>query len=111
MKIPNDAVIPTEKLTRYLLVSKARNDKSKFLARSGFSQENPEALLKAIRSLTETVEAVQGRTSQYGAFHHVEGELTGANGVNVSVVTVWLQWKADNKFHFVTLVPAKEKQS
>ena len=37
MKIPNDAIIPDEKLTRHLLVYKARNDKSKFLAQAGFT--------------------------------------------------------------------------
>ncbi len=111
MKIPNNADIPIEKLTRYLLVFKARNDKSKYLAKGGFSQENPDQLLKAIRSLTETIEAVPDRASEYGTFYHVEGELTGAHGSNILVVTVWLQWKTDDKFHFVTLIPAKEKQS
>ena len=59
MKIPADAIIPDEKLTRYLLVYKVRNDKSKFLAQAGFTQENPEALRAAISSLAESVEAVE----------------------------------------------------
>lgn len=63
MKIPADAIIPDDKLTRYLLVYKARNDKSKFLAQAGFTQENPEALLSAIRSLAESVEAVEDITN------------------------------------------------
>lgn len=42
MRIPEDAVIPEDKITRYLLVQQARNDKSKFLAQAGFTQENPE---------------------------------------------------------------------
>jgi hypothetical protein len=48
VRIPADAIIPDDKLTRYLLVYKARNDKSKFLAQAGFTQENPEALRAAI---------------------------------------------------------------
>jgi hypothetical protein len=63
VKIPADAIIPDDKLTRYLLVYKARNDKSKFLAQAGFTQENPEALLSAIRSLAESVEAVEDITN------------------------------------------------
>jgi len=108
VKIPDDAIIPTEKVTRYLLVSKVRNDKSKYLAQAGFIQKNPEALLEAIRSLTKAVEAAQDRVSEYGIFHRVEGDLIGVNGVNVSVITVWLQRKADGKFQFITLVPGKE---
>jgi len=41
VKIPTDAVIPMEKLTHYLLVFREWDDKSKFLAQAGFTQENP----------------------------------------------------------------------
>ncbi|NMG08903.1 DUF6883 domain-containing protein [Brasilonema sp. UFV-L1] len=108
MKIPADAIIPNDKLTRYLLVYKARNDKSKFLAQAGFTQENPEALQTAIKSLAELVEAVEDGTNEYGIFYRVEGDLNGLNGVNLSVVTIWLQRQSDGKFQFVTLKPRKE---
>ncbi len=111
MKIPDDAIISDDKLTRYLLVYKARNDKAKFLAQAGFTQQNPEALLAAIRSLTEMIEAVEDRTDEYGTFYRVEGELIGANGVNLSVTTIWLRRKVDGTFQFVTLVPRKEYSS
>ena len=105
MKIPDDSIIPFEKLTRYLLVAKVRNDKSKYLAQAGFTQENPEALLKAIRSLTGETEAEQERTTEYGTLYLVKGELIGVNGVRISVITIWLARKADGKFQFITLVP------
>jgi hypothetical protein len=108
VKIPQDAIIPGDKLTRYLLVSKARNDKSRFLARAGFTQQNPEALLAAIQSLIEMVEAVEDRTDEYGTFYRAEGELIGFNGVNLSVTTIWLRRKVDGKFQFITLIPRKE---
>lgn len=108
MNIPADAIIAIEKLTRYLLIGKSRNDKSKYLERAGFTQENPEALLKAIRSLTNAVGAEEDRTSEYGIFYRVSGKLMGPNGVSISVVTVWLQRKTDGRFHFITLVPAEE---
>jgi LPS sulfotransferase NodH len=53
LKIPEDAIIPNEKITRYLLVQKPRNDKSKFLAGAGFTQDNPEALKLAIETLLQ----------------------------------------------------------
>jgi len=108
VRIPPDAVIPDDKLTRYLLVYKAKNDKSRFLARAGFTQENPEALRAAIQLLAESVEAVEDRINEYGNFYRVEGELTGANDVNLSVVTIWLQRQLDGNFQFVTLKPQKE---
>ena len=49
MKIPDNAVIPQEKLTKYLLISRIKDDKSKFLEQAGFIQDNPDDLLKAIR--------------------------------------------------------------
>ncbi|MBD2204797.1 hypothetical protein H6G33_13520 [Calothrix sp. FACHB-1219] len=37
MKIPPDAIIADEKITRYLLVPREQDDKSKFLAQAGFT--------------------------------------------------------------------------
>lgn len=51
MKIPDDAIIPDEKLTQYLLVYKAKNDKSQFLAQAGFTLDNPDQLKAAIQAL------------------------------------------------------------
>ena len=111
MKIPDDAIIPDEKLTRYLLIYKARNDKSKFLAQAGFTQDNSELLRAAIQSLTASVEAIADEANEYGVFYRVEGTLIGANGVNLSVVTIWLQRRKDSKFQFITLKPYKEPRN
>lgn len=108
MRIPEDAIIPDDKISRYLLVQKARNDKSKFLANAGFTMENPEALKAAIQSLLEIGEAIEDKNNEYGTFYQVAGELVGVNGVFLSVVTIWLQRQLDGKFQFVTLKPLKE---
>jgi hypothetical protein len=81
VRIPADAIIPDDKLTRYLLVYKARNDKSKFLVQAGFTQENPEALRAAIQVVVELGEAVEDRANEYGTFYQAEGELIGTNKV------------------------------
>jgi hypothetical protein len=91
VRIPEDSIIPDAKITRYLLVQKARNDKSKFLAQAGFTQENLETLKAAIQSQAVATEAIEERSNEYGTFYQVEGELVGAKGVSLSVVTVWLQ--------------------
>ena len=108
MRIPEDAIIPDDKINRYLLVQKARNDKSKFLAKAGFTTKNPETLKAAIQSILETGEAIEDRKNEYGTFYQVVGELVGENGVILSVVTIWLQRPIDEKFQFVTLKPIKE---
>ena len=51
MTIPDDAVVPPEKLTRYRLVPRPWDDKSKFLARVGFTAENPDDLMAELRRL------------------------------------------------------------
>ena len=105
MKIPDDAIIPEPKLTRYLLVFKPRNDKSQFLAQAGFSLNNWQTLKTAIQQLNQSVEAEEDRTDEYGTFYNVRGEILGVNGINLSVVTIWLERKSDGKFQFITLVP------
>jgi hypothetical protein len=105
MRVPKDLIIPDAKLTQYLLVLKARSDKSRFLAQAGFTQENPEALRLAIQSQAIDKEAIEEKSNEYGTFYQVEGELIGVNGVSLSVITVWLQRQIDGKVQFVTLKP------
>lgn len=84
---------------------KTRNDKSKFLAQAGFTQENPEALRLAIQRQVMDKEAIKKKSNEYGTFYQVTGELIGMNDVSLSVITVWLQRQIDGKFQFVTLKP------
>jgi hypothetical protein len=105
VRIPEDLIIPDAKITQYLLVLKARNDKSRFLAQAGFTQKNPEDLRLAIQRQAMDKEAIEEKSNEYGTFYQVEGELIGVNGVSLSVITVWLQRQIDGRFQFVTLKP------
>jgi hypothetical protein len=107
VRIPEDSIIPDAKITGYLLVPKPRNDKSKFLAQAGFTQENSEALKLAIRTQALSTEAVEEKINEYGIFYQVEADLIGINGTILSVITVWLERQIDGKFQFVTLKPSK----
>lgn len=106
MKLPEDATIPTEKLTKYLLVPRQRNDKSGFLAQAGFRLGNWHLLEAAIRQLLIECEAIQDRHNEYGMFYRVEGELRGPTGT-LLVVTVWLRQAGSSDYRFVTLKPAR----
>ena len=109
MRIPPDAAIPRDKLTRYLLVERPWGDKSKFLARAGFTQTSSDELFVALRQLATAREAVADGGNEYGEFLRVEGDLIGPNGVTLPVVTIWLRWATDGSVRFVTLKPRREK--
>jgi hypothetical protein len=93
-----------------LLELKARNDKSKFLAKAGFTQANADMLRDAIRFLAASSEAVDDGSNEYGTFYRVEGDLPGANRFRLSVVTIWLKRHIDGVFQFVTLKPKGESR-
>jgi len=108
VRIPGNAIISDDKIIRYLLVVKARSDKSKFLAQAGFTQDDPEALRDAIRVLIQEGEAIEDGSNEYGIFYKVIGNLKGTNGISLAVATIWLKRKLDGKFQFVTLKPYRE---
>ena len=106
MQIPADAIIPREKLTQCLLVPRARNDKSRFLARAGFSLEHPELLEAALRELVTQNQALVEREDVYGRYLDVRGVLRGPRGT-LDVVTVWIVLATNSECRFVTLKPAR----
>lgn len=100
-----------EKLTGYLLVYRASNDKSQFLAQAGFTSRNPSVLEQALRDLVAKEAAVADSINDYGEFYRVEGDLRGPNGVRLPVVTVWIRLKADGSHRFVTLKPLRQRRA
>ena len=110
MRIPPDALIAEGKLRHYLLVPRPKNDKSKFLAQAGFTQEHPEVLDAAIRQLIQSVEAIKDKSDDYGDCYRVAGDLIGTGGRKLAVITFWIRLRADNEFRFVTLIPRREPQ-
>ena len=109
MKIPADSMIPEEKFTRYLLVKRDFDDKSGYLARAGYSEENYLELINHIKYLISENDAVEERTDDYGTFYRVTGTLPGVANEAIEVSTIWLKRKIDNKFQFITLFPARRK--
>ncbi len=105
MKIPENAIIPSDKLTKYLLIFKQKNDKSKYLLQGGFTLDNWQELKQAINKLIQENEAIEDITDQYGTYYQVIGQLQGLNNQNLLVMTIWLKRKIDNNFYFITLKP------
>ncbi len=65
-KLPADATIAKDKLTRYLLLSQARGDKSAFLARAGYTLENADQLLRDLRTQILPLDAVALESNKLG---------------------------------------------
>ena|SRR5881397_3878547 len=66
MKLPADAIIAAEKVTRYLLVSQTRGDKSAFLARGGYTIENADQLLHDLRTQPLLLDATPLHSTEFG---------------------------------------------
>jgi hypothetical protein len=58
LKLPPEAYIDPRKITDYLLKPLEDSDKSAFLARAGYTEENAEDLLSDIREQLLPLEAV-----------------------------------------------------
>ncbi|MDB9315966.1 hypothetical protein PN462_22835 [Spirulina sp. CS-785/01] len=84
MKLPETVIIADAKLTQYLLVRREQDDKSKFLAQAGFTQDNSEKLKTALLKLIQTQNAIADRKNEYGTFYRVEGNLERETGTLAS---------------------------
>ena len=108
MKLPEDVVVPDDKLLRYLLLPREENDKSAFLAIAGYTLATWEVLRRDLHDLARFHEVTDTLTSPYGIKHEIRGALTGPDGQTLRVVTVWITLEATGETRFVTLFPDRE---
>jgi hypothetical protein len=109
MKLPADSEIPLPKLLQYLLVSLTRADKSKFLARAGYTIENAPQLIQDLRTQILSLDAASAGMTKFGDFFEIRGTLRGPNGVSLRVKTIWIREHLQGGARFVTLLPDKSK--
>lgn len=112
MKLPTDAVIAEDKLTRYLLLPQARGDKSAFLAQAGYALllGNAEQLVRDLRTQILPLEAVALESNRFGQYYEIRGTLTGPNGMTLAVRTIWMTEHLSRVTKFVTLIPDKRSR-
>ena len=67
--------IPSEKITDYLLVQKAKNDKSEFLSKLGYSLKNWNELEIDILKIIENNDAHLKQSTPFGDIYEVKGKL------------------------------------
>lgn len=105
MLLSQNVIIAKEKLTQYLLVPLPKDDKSKFLAQAGYTLDNWQQLEQALRVQVLTQPADFVETTRYGKKYFIRARLRGSNGVELSILTVWMVKNGITRF--VTLVPDK----
>jgi hypothetical protein len=107
MKLPADAQIAPEKLTKYLLVKRPVGDKSEFLKQAGYTLDNSERLEEDIRRQILILDAVSIEKTNYGDLFEIRGSLAGPNARVLRVTTVWMQEFGTGITKFITLYPDK----
>jgi hypothetical protein len=110
MALPENSVISPEKLTKYLLILRRRNDKSKWLAQAGYRLENWRSLERDLRSQILSLDAVPTESTPYGQFFEIRGILRGPNGKSLAVSSVWMTENATGITKMITLYPDKGKK-
>ena len=106
MIIPKSARIPDEKIRDYLLRYQEKSDKSKFLALAGYTLSDYKLLIEDIREQFLPGEAVLQELTEDGELYRLRGTLTGPNGKQLQIRTVWLVEDEEGP-RFITLVPDK----
>ena len=105
MKLPSDALIAMEKLTSYLLRMRVEDDKSRFLAGAGYTLENPDRLMHDIQSQLLPLPAEFLELTEYGLKYRIRGTLSGPNGRELPVDSIWMTEDTTQRTKFITLYP------
>lgn len=92
------------KFTEYLLLPQSRSDKSRYLARAGYTLANVERIIADLRTQVLPLDAILYRTTSFGDTYCIGGWLAGPS-ISVHVRTVWQRQPLSDIVHFVTLIP------
>ena len=106
MKLPPDSLIAAAKLNDYLLKRRDVDDKSKFLLLAGYDASQAERLEADVRALL-TLDAEPIETTEYVEKFAIVGDLTGPNGRQLHVRTIWAKLLTTGETRFVTLYPER----
>jgi len=109
MVLPNQehAIIPTEKLQKYLLSDSHPIGRSKatFFKRLGFSASNLSEFDTAIREILQTQSVQQTLPTAYGTKYMVDGMLEGKAQQGRRIRTVWIIEAEGESPRLVTAYP------
>jgi hypothetical protein len=108
VKLSKDALISDEKLTKYLLAPRKRNDKSMWLAQAGYQLETWSILRHDLIRQILPHDASLVECTPYGEVYEIRGELKGPNGKVLPVCTIWMVESATQATKFITMYPDRK---
>jgi hypothetical protein len=107
--LPNveNAYIPPEKLTGYLLseTHAAGKSKARFFKAHGYDGDNPHRLEQDLLSVPRYNGIDEQIASPHGTKYVVRGVLGTPRGTTVTVNTIWIMESSDERPRFVTAYP------
>lgn len=114
MKLPNvqNAEIPSEKITDYLLSSSSRagKAKAKFFMSFGFVREKWEEVVKSLIHHAEENEISGIKRTIFGTKYIIDGFMKSPDGSLLNVRTVWFIDDDGDSPRFVTAHPLKKEE-
>jgi hypothetical protein len=113
MRLPSaeDAIVPAEKITGYLLSSShpVGRTKAAFFCRFGFTQPSWAALAEALRDHAMGHDVASASQTPFGVRYTVEGRLECPDGRGPMVRTVWFIETGETIPRFVTAYPSRRR--
>jgi hypothetical protein len=109
MKLTGNVIIAQENLTKYLLVLKKRNDKSQWLAKAGYKDDNWNILENDLREIILQNEASHIENTLYGQLYEIRSNLIGPNTMSLPVCTIWMKESATGAIKFITMYPDRKE--
>ncbi|MFN8344778.1 MAG: hypothetical protein U0X91_07235 [Spirosomataceae bacterium] len=112
MTLPNAelAVVPSEKVVKYLLDGYHPQNKGKaaFYEMAGYRAENGNVLAEALQTLAKTGTIIKTEPTPRGIKYVVQGEITAPNGRTYQLLSVWIIQSEQNEPRLVTAYPTKK---
>jgi hypothetical protein len=113
MKLPNveQAEVPEEKITGYLLSTTHRDGKHKavFFRSFGFEPTAWQQLIQALRDHARQHDIIREELSPFGVRYVVEGTISAPDGRAPNVRTVWFVETGQTTPRFVTAYPLERR--
>ncbi len=109
MKLPEEAVIPADKISKYLLVYRPRGDKSGWLESVGYSLEKAEVLAADIRAQLLSLDARSSGSDKFGHYFETAGSLKGPSGKVLRARAIWMTEHLSGETRLITLIPDKSR--
>jgi hypothetical protein len=110
MPIPyaDDAVVPVDKVTRYLLDEShpVGGSKAVWFIRHGYDPSSPDALIDDLLAIARSCDDFVEQPFAFGIKYIAVGEATSPTGVTCEILTVWKIETGTMIPQFVTAYPA-----